>query len=221
VKRTDEEIKKNIVDQLYWDNRIDASKITVEVDQGVVMLSGTVPTYSARKRVHADAMTVPGVLSITDNTAVEYGSTALADEIIRSNIKKIIDWNPDVNAADMTVTVEKGWVVLEGAVETLWMKNQAEDVISNIGGVTGITNKLSVVPGKGILDEVIAKDIIEAMDRNVQVDVNSLNVKVDNGTVTLVGTVSTWSAYQAAYESALYTNGVTEIRNHLVLGASA
>ena len=29
------------------------------------------------------------------------------------------------------------------------------------------------------------------------------------------------SLYQAAYESALYTNGVTEIRNHVVLGASA
>ena len=34
-----EEIKKNIVDQLFWDARVDASSITVEFTDGTVKLA--------------------------------------------------------------------------------------------------------------------------------------------------------------------------------------
>ena len=39
----DETVKQAVVDQLVWDNRVDASKIEVEVDLGRVVLSGSVP----------------------------------------------------------------------------------------------------------------------------------------------------------------------------------
>ena len=40
---TDEDIKKDVVDELDWDSRIDASDIFVEVENGEVLLSGTAP----------------------------------------------------------------------------------------------------------------------------------------------------------------------------------
>jgi osmotically-inducible protein OsmY len=40
-RRTDEQIKKDIVDHLAWDSSVDASKVKVEVDRGNVVLSRT------------------------------------------------------------------------------------------------------------------------------------------------------------------------------------
>ena len=57
--QTSEEIKKDVVDQLYWDNRIDASSVTVEVDGGRVKLKGTAPTYTAKEAARMDAWSGP------------------------------------------------------------------------------------------------------------------------------------------------------------------
>ncbi|TFF85228.1 BON domain-containing protein, partial [Candidatus Heimdallarchaeota archaeon] len=40
---TDEEIKKKLTDQLYWDTRVDASDIDIDVNGSSVTLSGKVP----------------------------------------------------------------------------------------------------------------------------------------------------------------------------------
>jgi hyperosmotically inducible protein len=55
MARTEEQIKRDVVDQLYWDNRVDASDVTVEVSNGTVTLRGTVPTYFASTAALNDA----------------------------------------------------------------------------------------------------------------------------------------------------------------------
>jgi osmotically-inducible protein OsmY len=63
MEHTDENIKKDVVDDLYWDNRIDASEINVTVDNGLVTLSGQVATYGERSVARDPACaagTVPG-----------------------------------------------------------------------------------------------------------------------------------------------------------------
>lgn len=46
MDRKDEEIKEEIVDQLVWDSRVDASDVSVRVTKGVVSLEGS-PTISS------------------------------------------------------------------------------------------------------------------------------------------------------------------------------
>ena len=43
--RTDEQIRKDIIEQLQWDSRINSTNINVEVNQHVVTLSGNVNSY--------------------------------------------------------------------------------------------------------------------------------------------------------------------------------
>lgn len=50
----DEKIKKNVTDQLYWDHRVDASDVQIEVDEGVVTLSGNVPSFTAKDAAYDD-----------------------------------------------------------------------------------------------------------------------------------------------------------------------
>jgi osmotically-inducible protein OsmY len=217
VGRTDEEIKKNLIDQLYWDSRVDASRITVEVNTGKVKLSGTVPSYWARRNAERDAWAMPGVIVVDNQIHVGGLATTPSDDEIWSDIETVFRWNPDINEADIKVSVEGGWVTLEGTVDTLWQKYRAEDLATDVRGILGITNKLSVVPTEDIVDEKMAGEIVAALDRDVNVDINSVDVRVENGVVTLSGTVPTWKARLDAYEKAVFTKGVIDINDNLVI----
>lgn len=216
---TDETIKTNVVNQMRWDNRIDASNVQVSVDQGQVTLSGTVPTYTARQAAADDTWLVNGVKSITNNLTIKYPESISlpSDEEIRSNVESVLLWNTDLASYRMDVSVESGQVTLEGTVDTLWEKIQAEDEAWSIQGVIDVTNKLAVVPSEKIADEIIGKEVVNAIDRNLTVDVDKVTVTVDEGEVTLTGTVPTTTAKTAAYRSALYTWGVTEVDNNIMV----
>jgi osmotically-inducible protein OsmY len=78
---------------------------------------------------------------------------------------------------------------LEGTVDAFWKKVRAEDLAFSMRGVLGLTNKIAVVPTQTIADENLAENIINALDRNVNVNVDDVNVTVEDGTVTLTGAV--------------------------------
>jgi osmotically-inducible protein OsmY len=67
---SNERIKQDIVNQLYWDPTVDASRISVDVLAGYVRLKGTVTSYGERRAAYADAVTIPGVVSIENSVAV-------------------------------------------------------------------------------------------------------------------------------------------------------
>jgi len=115
---SDELIKKNVVDELYWNDSVDASCVKVEVEQGVVFLSGTVSNYRARTASAESAAGIHGVLNVQNRIVVDPNHTAGAtpDEVIQDTAVKALCWNPDFQGANITVNVNQGVVVLEGTV---------------------------------------------------------------------------------------------------------
>ena len=209
----DETIKKRVVDQLYWDGRVDASNIEVEVDNGTVTLKGAVPNYTTRHDAVLDAWFVNGVKKLKNEIEVKYPSTVkLPDD---NQIKSIIDnklfWSPYLNASDIDVSVESGFVKLEGTVDSYWKKKRVEEITSMVDGIYSIENKLAVVPSESIVDKTIADWVVDAMDRNMHVDPDNVTVRVEDSIVTLTGTVSDWLEYRAAMNAAEYTTGVTDV----------
>ncbi len=215
--RTDESIAKDVVDSLYWDSRVDASKVSVKVDNGIVTLSGTVPTSSSRAAASEDAWVITGVREVNNKIKVDYLMEAPSDNNIASNIKDRFDWDDDLFPYDIQVNVVAGWVTLESTVDTFWKKVRAEDLAFSTRGVVGVMNKIAVVPTQTIADESLAEDLINALDRNVNVNVDDINVTVENGTVSLTGTVPSWSAKRAAYDTSRYTLGVKEVKDRVTV----
>jgi osmotically-inducible protein OsmY len=215
----DETIKMRITQQLYWDSRVDASKISVTVEKGAVVLSGIVSSFPERKAAYEDTWAVPGVWSV-DNRIEVAVSTEIpirGDGEIKANVKKILEWNPTLDASQIKVSVNSSNVVLEGVVDGYWKKVYAEDLAATVSGVLKVINNLAVVPSKRVVDENIAQDIIQALERNSGVDADSVGVKVENGLVTLTGTVENWGAKTAAFFTALYTNGVVHVDDRLTV----
>jgi osmotically-inducible protein OsmY len=218
--RNDEEIKVDVAKQLKWDARIDASDVSIRVDNGNVEMEGNVPTMTAKSAAFDDAYLVDGVLSVSNSLDVEIpaSKTTPTDAEIRDNTVTALSINSDVESYKIDITVDQGWVTLEGTVNAYWEKVSAENEVLDVNGVLGVSNNLGVVPTESYLDENIAEDIISALERNVHVNADDIDVKVEDGKVTLDGTVKTYTAKNAAFDSTLYTPGVITVNNRIIVG---
>lgn len=216
---TDEKIKTDIVQQLYWDSRLESSKINVTVKEGVAELSGVVSGFLERKAAFEDAWSVPGILSVENHLKVaSAGGVPIRDDSeIKVNVEKVLEWNPTLDASQIQVSVQASKITLEGSVDSFWKKVYAEELAATTSGAVDVTNNLVVVPSKGVVDEAIAKDVTEALRRNAAVDADFVGVTVENGVVTLTGTVENWGAKTAAFFAALYTRGVVHVDDRLTV----
>lgn len=218
--RDDEEILADVAHQLDWDDRIESKDISVKVMNGNVGLEGNVPTMTGKSAAYDDAQQVDGVVSVANNLDVQMpaSKTIPNDAQIQEHVRNSLSINTDVESYSIDVTVDNGWVTLQGTVDAFWEKISAEKEVLDISGVLGVSNNLAVVPTDEYKDEIIAEEIVKALERNVQVTADEIEVAVENGGVTLTGFVKTFSAKNAAYESALYTPGVTAVDNRIVVG---
>ena len=218
--RGDEEIRKDVLDQLHRDGRVDASGISVEVSDARVVLTGTVSTYSARTRAEEDAWMVVGVDTVDNQLTVKYPADVPVptDEEIESNVVNTLRWQTDVDLADVEVAVKGGRVTLKGSVDFYWKKVWIEEITGGLPGVTHVTNELAVVPSHAFDDLAIAEEIEGALERNLREDAEKVDVKVEDGVVTLTGHVPHIAALHAARDVARHTPGVVSIVNKLTVG---
>ena len=68
--RSDDEIKRDVEEELRWDRDIDASDIAVAVKNGVVTLSGFVRSYTQKWAAERDAKRVAGVIAVANDIEV-------------------------------------------------------------------------------------------------------------------------------------------------------
>lgn len=217
--RTEESIKKDVVNRLFWDGRVDASDVNVDVDAGTVTLRGSVPSSLARDAAVTDARNTAGVTGVVNQIGLEPRPTIQvpSEAEIEENVTSVLRWTSDIDMSDIEISVAAGRVGLRGSVDAYWKKHHAEDLVAGIVGVVEVDNELTVVPTKDVLDQTISEDIVAELERSTLVDVEDITIRVEKGAVTLSGTVPTWSARQAAYDAALFTAGVTNIHDNIVV----
>jgi osmotically-inducible protein OsmY len=218
--RTDEEITQDVIDALYWDGRVDTADVNVEVRNGRVTLSGTAPTYAARRAVEEDAQAIVGDKGEIENRVTikpPEGPEVPTDDQLESIVINMLPWDAEIDASDLRAISDAGWVTLKGTVPAYWQKLRAEDVALSVRGVRGVTNELAVVPTKKYEDRKIAEQITAALERNVYANRDEIDIKVDNGVVTLTGTVPDRRAYRVARDTVRHTPGVVDVINELLV----
>lgn len=68
--RGGEEIKRDVEEALYWDTWVDADKVTVEVKDRVVTLTGAVNSDTEKTAAGEDAWSIPGVAAVQNHLAI-------------------------------------------------------------------------------------------------------------------------------------------------------
>jgi osmotically-inducible protein OsmY len=81
--------------------------------------------------------------------------------------------------------------------------------------VRGVTNAITVK--SRVAPSVVKAKIEAAITRNAFLDSKGIQVKTDDGKVTLEGTVYSWLEKQQAEDAAWSAPGVTEVDNKLVV----
>ena len=75
-----------------------------------------------------------------------------SDDRIREDVCDRLSADDEVDASDITVTVAKAEVTLEGTVHDRHAKRRAEDIAESVTGVTDVHNRLR--SNKGLVQEV-------------------------------------------------------------------
>jgi osmotically-inducible protein OsmY len=219
MSRIDEKIKKKIIEHLFWDNRVNAANVKVVVKNSVVTLSGTVDSIKARIASEDDAWSIEGVSQVNNVLRVGYRSKdqLRSDAQIKTQVEKAVFWNSDMADAEVDVEISKGDVLLKGVVDSYWKKEEAEEIVSRIFGVRSVDNHLTIVPTNDYQDIEIAEDIRRAVDRNLMLKADQVQIKVEDGIVSLSGQVASQFARRQAREIAAHTAGVRDVKDELKL----
>lgn len=134
------------------------------------------------------------------------------DLTIKSNIFTLLNNIPNLNGANVEVTVFNGIVLLLGQVPTDAIKNQLANQVANIQGVVVVYNQLTV--GENVAFSRFADDawITSKVKANMVGQVNPLHFKVvtQQGVVYLLGQVTQSEGDQAAAVAA-QTSGVQKV----------
>lgn len=104
-----------------------------------------------------------------------------------------------------------GFVTLKGTVEWQYQSDEAERAVRSLLGVKGVVNEIELKPQ--VSATVVKAKIEDALKRAAQIDADSITVETSGSTVTLRGSVESWSERVEAERTAFWAPGVTKVNN--------
>jgi osmotically-inducible protein OsmY len=214
--KTDSQLRADVMAELKWDPKVDHSQIGVAAKDGVVTLSGSVPSYAEKIAAEKAARRVIGVKAIAEEIEVRFATDPkTSDAEIAERILHLFSWAATLPSDKLQVKVEKGWVTLTGEVEWQYLSREAQKLAGRITGVKGVTNMIAVKAKPSAAD--MRERITEAFKRSSLLDAKSLNVVVEGHKVKLSGTVHGWNERRVAEAAAWSAPGVTQVEDNIVL----
>ncbi len=215
IVRTDAEILQDVLREMEWDTRVHAGELGVQVHGGLVTLTGAVPNYSQKLAATRAAHRVRGVLDVADEIDVRYGGRETpTDTEVAEAVRRALEWDVFVDDRKLQSTVSEGFVTLEGEVDYLSQREEADRAVRRLKGVRGLLNKIRVRPVRADSD-ALRRRIEETLERRASREADRIQVEVEDGLVTLTGRVHSWQERDSVVGAVAHGPGVQDVRDHL------
>ena len=212
--RSDIILQQDVIDELDWEPRVDAANVGVTVKDGIVTLSGYLPSYAEKRAAEQAAQRVSGVKAVAEEIEVRLPSSKKrTDADIARAVVDAIRWHVYLPEDQLKVKVEDGIVTLDGEVEWKYQKDKTLEAVRPLTGVTGVINRVKVKPH--VTPVQIKEKIRRALERTADEEAKRITVEVDGGAVTLGGIVRTWTEWDDAVRAAWSAPGVTKVTNQI------
>ncbi|HET7451466.1 MAG TPA: BON domain-containing protein, partial [Thermoanaerobaculia bacterium] len=122
----------------------------------------------------------------------------------------------DTSAHDTTLrsTVANGWVTLEGSLDSLFEREDAEKVVRRLIGVSGVINNIAVT-GPTADPSRLREAIQQTLERRADREADRIDIQIRQGRVTLDGRVHSWVEKEAILGTVQHAPGVQFVVDHL------
>lgn len=145
VITADDIIKANIENETKLNDAIlEPEKIKIEVNNGVVTLSGTVSYFREKLMMQTIASWQDGVSDLIDRISVMSPSAAKSDANLTEIIIDLLNNNFPLEK-NIMFDINNGSVNLYGTVNDLYAKNHIQEDIQRIIGVKNVVNEMKII----------------------------------------------------------------------------
>lgn len=212
--KSDNQIQKDVMDQLKWEPLLNASEIGVAVRNGIVTLSGQVDSLYKKRCAEEAAKKVFGVKAIAEDIQIGVSpfyaknDTEIAEEILTA-----LKWHTAVQEEKIKIKVDDGNVTLQGEVDWEYQRSNARKAIEGLTGVKSITSLIKVKPKATAED--IKRKIESAFQRAASINSKKIKVNVVGNRVILSGKVASVAEKEEAETSVWKGHGVVQVENNL------
>lgn len=145
------------------------------------------------------------------------------DADLRETVMEEIQYDPAVTVHDIVVLAKDGVITLEGIADSYGTRLAAENAAGRMYGVRNVINNIEVNPkllGQPD-DREIEADLRQRLEKDFLVPKGRVSFSVNDGIVTLSGTVNWHAQREAAREEAANTKGVRMVKNLIEIDRSA
>jgi osmotically-inducible protein OsmY len=142
----------------------------------------------------------------------------MSDDQLTADVTDELRWDPKIDGEAIAVSVDDGKVTLRGTVGSYLEKREAKKAAERVFGVKWVDNDLDV----RFLDNFAQDDadlrgsVLQALMLNSLVP-STIDVKVEDGVVTLTGTAAWQFQREEAETTAGKVTGVFEVDDHVEL----
>jgi osmotically-inducible protein OsmY len=142
-----------------------------------------------------------------------------SDSEIERDVKDELQWDPDLDATNIAVSVKDGVVTLAGYVKSYTDKYEAEAAAKRVASVRAVANDLEVrLPSVDERpDPDIARDAVAAIKSQLPISSEHIKVVIKNGWVSLEGQVEWQYQRQTAEKAVRRIKGVKGVSNLIQL----
>jgi osmotically-inducible protein OsmY len=233
---SDADIWDAVSKALTYDPRVLSKDIDIGVTDGDVWLTGTAGNLTASRAAKEDAANTLGVMHVFNSLSVR--PTELGDEDIAVLGRNALMANGELAGKGIELTVHAGRARLSGDVDNAEQYWRADEIVSNTRGVESLDNELTIrgeeprfgsqaymSPPRLLPPQILSSSDVST-DRTLHeavgseffwspfVDGSDIDIAVDDGVVTLTGTVDSTGEYVAAAENA-FEAGALVVHNDL------
>lgn len=213
LSKTDHAIQLDVIAEIERDWRFKPAEIGVEVDHGVVTLSGSVATYLKVGEAAEVATRVPGVKDVANKLIVRQRDSLFTDDTkIAQAVRNALVWDSAVPEERIDSVVRNGVVTLKGTVDYWYQRRSAVEVVKRITGVLNVNDHIIITPPERT-DMQMFDELKAALRRRFPLE--RIDATVDHATVTLMGEVPSYYVYRETGDLASSTTGVKHVVNKL------